>query len=119
VYELQAGIDLTFCVLPKSPRLFNPSKRTFDNPALWHDGKGMQLIAFGHLHRSAELLLYGIGKGLPAVAAVDEQTTDFIQTGCAPLYGLQSPRSIRHFSGCHRNGMWQALCIHCNMSLDP
>jgi len=88
VYELRAGIDLTFCVFPKSPGLFEPGKGTFDDPALRQDSEGMKLIAFCHLHGSTKPLLNGVGKGLSAVAAIHEQATNLVKAGRASLNGL-------------------------------
>jgi hypothetical protein len=54
INELQAGIKQALGIFSKPLAFLQSGERSFDDPALEHDGKGMKLMAFGYLHRSSQ-----------------------------------------------------------------
>ncbi|MNV72314.1 hypothetical protein D3C71_1653910 [compost metagenome] len=67
--ELQAGVQEPLEVFPQPPVLVQPSKAAHGHPTLGHDLEGMQLAAFGDLHRdmSAQDLLHALHERLDRV----------------------------------------------------
>ena len=70
--ELQAGVEFALAVLPEAAAFLYPGKGSLDDPALRHDGKGMQLTALSDLNFGTEQFFYGMGKRLPDVSAVGQ-----------------------------------------------
>lgn len=75
--ELQAGIELSFTVLPQTPTFLQPCKGLLHHPALRYHREGVQLIALDRL-----------SKRLPCVAAIDQHAFDLTQVGGTPIYRL-------------------------------
>ena len=76
--HLQAGVALSFAVLPESSALVEPGEGAFDDPPFGHDGEGVQLAAFGNLHRGPKLLLDCVAERLTRVAAIGQYAGDLL-----------------------------------------
>jgi hypothetical protein len=48
--ELQAGIEQALGIFPKPSAFLQQGERSFDDPALGRDGKGMKLMTFSNLY---------------------------------------------------------------------
>ena len=116
--ELQAGIEFSFAVLPESAAFLQPSEGAFDDPALGQHGKGMQFIAFDHLNRGLQALLYAVGEGLPGVAAIDQHAFNALEIRPAAVDRLQGAATIRDLRRGHGDGMGQSLRVHRDVTLD-
>jgi hypothetical protein len=74
--KLQAGVEQALTVFVQTPALFQPGKRAFHDPALRYHDKGVQFIAFGHLHCSVQGLLDSLREWLAGVTAIDQNILD-------------------------------------------
>ncbi len=99
--------------------MFQPGKRSLDNPTLRNDFKCRSQRSLGDLYARLELLSNGLGKGFACVAAVSQHTLNAFQFRAALLDGFQRPLAIIHVRGCHMQHMRQALRIHADVTLDP
>ena len=81
--ELQTGIEPTLAVLPQPSVLVQPGKAALHYPTLWHDLEGVQLTAFGYLHRDvlAQDVLDALRKGLAHIAAVAQHAFHLREVG--------------------------------------
>lgn len=52
------------------------SNQANDHPTLRNGGKGMKLMTFDHLRRSAKQTLNSFGEGLTTIAAINQQRGD-------------------------------------------
>ena len=116
--ELQAGIEFAFAVLPQPSTLFQPSEAAFNDPAFGQHHKGVQFIAFDHLHRCLQPLHHAVGKGFARVAAIDQHALHRLQIRLAPVHGGQSAVAVRYIGRGHGDGVGQALRVHRDMPLD-
>ena len=71
-HHLQAGIELSFAVLPESAALFQPGERPLHHPSLWKHHEGVQFVALHHFHRGSQQALHRSGKGLSGVTPVHQ-----------------------------------------------
>jgi len=95
VNELQAGVEFPFTVLPQPSALFLPCEGAFDDPAFGQYRKGVPFITLDDLNSGFQALHYGIGKGLPGIAAIDQHAFHSLQIRLAAGHSLQSPlRSV-------------------------
>ena len=117
--ELQAGVKFAFAILPQPPVLLQPGKAALDHPALWNDGKCVQRVALGDLHRGLEQVRDRLCKRPAHVAAIGQHTPVPNESGLAPLHGLQGTLAIGHLGRRHSDRMGQAPAIHGNVTLDP
>lgn len=117
--ELQAGIEFALAVLPQAPAFLQPGKGTLHDPALGYHSKGVQLIAFGNLHRRTQPVFDGLGKRLSRVTSIDQHALDLLQVRCAPIHRLQCSLAVSHIRRRHRDRMRQSLGVHGNWRLMP
>lgn len=68
--ELEAGIELSLAIFPKSSAFLKPSKGALDDPALGNNGKGMKLTALSDLDGSAQFLFDGLSERFARIATV-------------------------------------------------
>ena len=101
-YELQAGIELAFAVLPQPPILLQPGKTAFYHPAFRHHLKLTQLAAFGYLyfHFPAQHGHHPLGKRLARIAAVGRITPPSLPPGFSCSLAASAKR---------RCGRWHPL----------
>ena len=116
--HLQAGVELTFTVLPKPSALFQPCEGSFDHPSLWHDGEGVQLASFGDLNACPEPFPYGVGERSAAVAAIGQDAGDLMQRAGATIECGQRAVAVRHLSRRDGDRMRQASRIDRDVALD-
>ncbi len=79
----------------------------------------MQFIALGNLHGGPQFFTNLIGKGLSAVATVDQHATYLIKIGRTAPHGFKRARPIRNLCGRDSHRVRKSLCINGNMPLDP
>ena len=118
--ELQAGVEFTLAVLAQPPVLFQPGKAALDDPALWDDGKLVQLAALGDLHCGGltQYLPHTQRKRLAHIACVSEYSLHLAQARLAAAHRLQRAFAICHVRRRHRDGVRQTLGIDRNMAFD-
>lgn len=63
-------------------------------PALRHDGKSVQLAAFGDLNRGGKQFFNGLGKWLADIAAIGQDALNGLQVGCAAVEGKQTASAV-------------------------
>ena len=69
--HLERILQNSFTIFPKSTTLIEPTKRTFNNPTLWNNRKGVQFIAFYDLNFGVRNSFYFIGEILSCIASVN------------------------------------------------
>lgn len=69
--HLERILQKPFTIFPKSTTLIEPTKRTFNNPTLWNNRKGVQFIAFYDLNFGVRNSSYFIGEILSCIASVN------------------------------------------------
>ncbi len=116
--HLQAGVEFSFAVFPKSSAFFQPSEGAFDDPSLGHDLEGVQLIALGDLYGGLELVLNRFGKWFACIAAVDQHAFDLFQAVRAAVEGRQSAVAVGHLGGGDGDRVRQSLRIDRDVALD-
>jgi hypothetical protein len=119
VYELEACIEFSFAVFPQSAAFFEPCEGSFYHPSLWQDDEGMELVAFGDLHRGFQKFLDRGCKRLSRIPAIHQDALDLAQIAFAPAQGVQRPLAVRHIGRGDRNGMGKSLRIDRDMAFDP
>jgi len=97
--ELQAGIEYAFAVFPETAALFKPGKRAFHHPTFGHDGKGVEVTAFGNLHGRAKGVGDGLGKRFSDIAAIGQQAANPLKVGAATSESFQGAFTIGHLGG--------------------
>ena len=115
---MQAGIELSFAVLPEAAALFQPGERPFHHPSLRQYYEGVQFIAFHHFHRGSQPALHRSSKGLPSVTPIHQYILHLPQVVSAPVKHRQSPSPVGDVGGGHMNRMGQSLRVHRDVTLD-
>ena len=95
MYELHAGIEFAFAVLPEPSALFQPSEGAFDDPAFGQYRKGVQFVALDDLHCSIQPLFDAVRKRLSGVSTIDQHAFNSLQVRPAAVDSLQGPRCDR------------------------
>ena len=116
--HLQAGIQLSFAILPESPAFFEPSEGAFDDPSLGHDSKGVPFASLRDLHGGPNLLLDRLGKWSARVTSVDQHTPYLGEVVSAAVEGRQSAIAVRNLGRRDGNRMRQTLRIDRDVALD-
>lgn len=116
--KLEAGVEGAFAVFPQAPALVQPSERAFDHPTLGDDGEGVQFVALGDLDGGPQLFRHGIGKGLPRIAAVHQDTVDPSQVADATVERGQRAFAVGDIGGGDGHRMGQPLAVHGDVPLD-
>ena len=117
--ELEAGVELSLTVFPEATAFLNPGEGTLHDPTFGHDGKAVEVTAFGDLHRrSSEGVGDGLGKRFTGISSIDEHVAHGAQIGAATGEGFQSTFAIGHLGGGHCNRVGQALGIDGNVTFD-
>ena len=116
--HLQAGVELSFAVLPESSAFVEPCEGSFDDPSLRHDGEGVQFASFGDLDACAELFPDCVGERLARVAAIGQDAGDLAQRSGATIECGQRAIAVRHLRRRDSNRMRQPLRIDRDVALD-
>jgi hypothetical protein len=76
VDKLQAGVGFSLAVLPQATTFFQPSEGYFHPASFGKNNNAVQLIALARLHGRAKSLFHALCKGLPDIAAIEENALD-------------------------------------------
>ena len=118
-HHLQAGIELSFAVLPEAAALLQPGEGPLYHPAFRQHYESVQFIAFHHFHRGSQQVQHRRGKGLPGVSAVNHHILHPAQVYPALFQHRQGPGPVGNIGGGHMNRMGQPLAVHRDVPLDP
>jgi hypothetical protein len=116
VDELQAGLSSRSQFFDYR-RFFSSQAKLHSNPpALGYYLEGVQFAAFGYLYRDvlAQDFAHTLRERLSHIVAVGRQAMRSLATA----QRLQIIFAIRNLCRGHRYRVWQALCVHCDITLD-
>ena len=116
--HLQAGIQLSFAILPESAAFFEPCEGAFDDPSLGHDSKGVQFASLRDLHGRPDLLLDRLGEWSARVTSVHQHAPDLGKVASVAVEGLQSAIAVRYHGRRDGNRVRQTLHIDGDVALD-
>ena len=113
---MQAGIELSFAVLPEPAALLQPGERPLHHPSLRQHHEGVQFVAFHHFHRGSQQASHPSSKGLPGVAPIHQHV---LQAEAIPVNDAKAPaRSVTFLCGsrgnpCVSTAMWRLIPDTC------
>ena len=116
--HLERILQKPFTIFPKSTTLIEPTKRTFNNPTLWNNRKGVQFIAFYDLNLSFRNSFYFIGKILSCIASVNKNffyKRKIIGYIAIIVNHINCTVSVGNISGCNHYCMRKPKNIHANV----
>jgi hypothetical protein len=116
--ELEAGVEFTLAVFPEATALLKPGERAFHDPTFGHDGKGVEVTAFGDLHRCPKDVSDSLGKRFTGITAISQHTANPVEIGTATREGFQGSFAVSDFSSGHGDGVRQALGVDGDVALD-
>ena len=78
-------MNFPLAIFPQQTIIFEPTKRTLNNPSFWQNGEGMEFISLHNFDISADHYLYVVCESLSRVATVNQhlQTSEQIWGGIA------------------------------------
>ncbi len=117
--ELQTGVEFALAVFPETTAFLDPCERAFNHPALRHDGKGVQLAAFGDLNLGTEQFLNGQCKWLADIATIGQDALNRLQVSSTAAQSQQGSFAVCYISRCDGNRMGQSLGVDRDMAFDP
>ena len=109
----------TLTVFPQQTIIFEPSKRTLNNPSFWQNGKCMEFISFHDFNLSADQYFYAVCESLPCISPINQyfQASEQIGGGI-PNHG-DCAIAVGYVSRADKHGVGQPKCINTDMKFYP